>query len=124
MAFDPLQLVYKFTSGDIEPKENYKNSGMCKLMMAYHAKRKLTSDEQKLEDMYFSEISHYEAYHHGIIRLMGWAFNFGPLFKTFLVKHKYNGWLEIKAPGKKFVRRHAASKSHIVRIIELEPAQI
>lgn len=124
MAFEPLSLVYKFVSWDIDPKENYKDNGLCKLMMAYYEKRKLTEEEQKLEDTYFSELWNPDAFRYGTYKLMGWVFNFAPLFKTYLVKRKYEGWVEIKAPNKTFIRRHATSPSYILRIVELEPTQI
>lgn len=106
------------------PKENYKDNGLCKLMQAYYEKRKLTDEEQKLEDMYFSELWNPDAYRSGYYKLMGLKFNFAPLFKTYLVKRKYYGWVEIKAPNKTFIRRHAASPSYILKIVELESAEI
>lgn len=122
MAFEPLSLVYKFVSHDISPKEDYKDHALCKLMQAYSEKRKLTEEEQKWENTYFSELWHSDAYRHGIYKLMGWAFNFAPLFKTYLVKLKYEGWVEMRAPNKTFIRRHATSPSYILRIVELDPA--
>lgn len=124
MAFEPLSLVYKFVSHDISPKEDYKEHPLCKLMQAYSEKRKLTEEEQKWENTYFSELCHHDAYRHGIFKLMGWAFNFAPLFKTYLVKLKYDGWVEMSAPNKTFIRRHAIRPSYILRIVELEPAAI
>lgn len=120
MAFDPLSLVYKFVSWDIDSKETYKDHGLCKLMRAYYDKRKLTEEEQSLENMYFSELWHPNAYRKGTYKLMGWMFNFAPLFKTYLVNIKYEGWVKVKAPNKTFIRRHAAFPSYIIRIVELE----
>ena len=120
MNFDPLSLVYKFVSWEIDPKENYKDCALCKLMKAYYEKRKLTEEEQKWENTYFCELRHYEAYRHGIYKEMGWAFNFVPLFNKYLVKLKYEGWVEICAPNKTFIRRHAVNPSYILRIIKID----
>lgn len=124
MAFEPLSLVYKFVSHDISPKEDYKDHALCKLMKAYSEKRKLTEEEQKWENTYFNELWHPETYHNGIFKLMGWAFNFRPLFKKFLVKFKYDGWREMYAPNRTFIRRNATHSSYILRIVELDPAEI
>ena len=120
MDFEPLTLVYKFVSWEINPKENYKDCTLCKLMKAYYEKRKLTEDEQKLENTYFCELFHSEAYRHGIYKHMGWAFNFAPLFKKYLVKRKYEGWAEMYAPNKTFIRCHATHPSYILRIIDID----
>ena len=125
MAFEPLSLVFKFVSHDLSTKrEDFKDNNLCKLMQAYSEKRKLTEEEQKWEDTYFSELWHSETYRHGIYKLMGWAFNFAPLFKKYLVKLKYEGWVEMSAPNKTFIRRHATTPSRILRIVELDPAEI
>ena len=106
MAFEPI-------------KETYKDDGLCKLMKAYHEKRKLTDEEQSLEDMYFSELWNRDAYRYGTYKYKGFIFDFSPLFKTYLVNRKYEGWFEIKAPNKTFIRRHASNPSYILRIVEL-----
>ena len=120
MTFDPLSLVYKFVSHEIDPKENYKDNNLCKLMQAYYEKRKLTEEEQKWENTYFSELWHPEAYRNGIYKLMGWEFDFTPLFKKYLVKRKYEGWVEMCAPNKTFIRRHATNPSYILKIIDID----
>lgn len=66
----------------------------------------------------FSEIGHSEAYKNGIYRIGGWIFDFRAFFKVYLVKTKYYGWQEQYAPNKTFIRKCAATPSHILKIIE------
>lgn len=121
MDFDPLNHVHKFVPHELSTKkEDYKDCALCKLMVAYNDKRKLTPEEQTFEDRYFSELGHRNAYRNGTYRLMGYEFDFRPFFKKWLVKFKYDGWDELYAPNKTFIRRHATSPSHILQIIELK----
>lgn len=88
----------------------------------YHALRgtietgKLPTEYNKL----FTELHHTEAYQQGIVRQMGWMFDFRPLFKKYLVKWKYLGWKEHYAPNKTFIRRLASAPSHILKILEVD----
>lgn len=121
MNFNPLEHVYKFVTHELSTKkEDYKNHALCKLMVAYNDKRKLTPEEQKFEDMFFSELWHRSAYRNGIYHLMGYEFDFRPFFKKWLVKFKYDGWEEMYAPNKTFITQHAIHPSHILQIIEIK----
>lgn len=78
---------------------------------------KITELEQKQQNL-FSELWHYDSYKNGIVKQMGWAFDFRQFFKLYLVK-THEGWREQYAPNKTFIRKNAITPSHILKIIEL-----
>lgn len=75
-------------------------------------------DRSKNDYSLFSEIGHPEAYQQGIYRLAGYAFNFRPFFKRYLVKTKDCGWREQYAPNKTFIRKCAAFPREIIEILD------
>lgn len=67
----------------------------------------------------FNEIFNYDAYKSGIIKRMGWVFDFRPFFKKYVVKRKYTGWDEQYAYNKTFIRKCSSNPSQILKIIEI-----
>ena len=82
-------------------------------------KRVEAGEELKGEQPLFSELWHHEAYKNGVIKQMGWLFDFRPFFRLYLVKFKYCGWTEVYAPNKTFIRANASTPSHILKIVEV-----
>src|SRR5690606_33258645 len=56
---------------------------------------RLSKEEKEFVASFFSELSRPEAYREGIYRCVGWAVDFRPFLRRFLVSHKYDGWREI-----------------------------
>lgn len=105
-------MIYKFNKESTAKKEN---------QSAYELYKRFENGE-KIENKQplFDELWHSDSYRTGVIRQMGWSFNFREFFKTFLIKTKYGGWEEIVAPNKMFIRVNSVSPSQILKIIELE----
>jgi hypothetical protein len=104
-------MYYKFSSTAIENPEG---------LSAYELyKRVEAGEELKGEQPLFNELCHYEAYRNGVIKQMGWLFDFRPFFRLYLVKFKYEGWQEIYAPNKTFIRVNSSRSSYILKIIEI-----
>lgn len=78
------------------------------------------SDLDNVDKGLFSELWHYETYCHGVIRQMGWLFDFREFFKKYLVKLKYYGWREVYAPNKTAIKYNAVVPSRILRIVEID----
>lgn len=53
----------------------------------------------------------------GYYKLMGWFFDLSPYCKTYLVKEKYYGWQEYKAPNKTCLY-NIIGKHNVLEIIE------
>jgi hypothetical protein len=56
----------------------------------------------------------------GIVKVLGWLFDFKPFLHTYLVKDRFYGWQEVYAPNKTYVREHWGTPSWIVRIEEID----
>lgn len=69
---------------------------------------------------WFDELWYPEAYKTGRFKTGGLIIDFTPLMKTYLVKYKYFGWQEQKAPCKMFIRENSVHPSYILKIVELE----
>lgn len=103
-------IAYKFVSWDIRPLEELKST------LPYRAKVKLLNGEKLTrteKDMLVSSVF----YSFGIIKIGGWAFDFRPYLKTYLVK-QYDRWGEYKAFDKTSLRTILYGK--IQRIIEID----
>lgn len=104
-------MYYKFSSTATENPDGLSAYGLYKRVEA--------GEELKGEQPLFSELWHSEAYRNGVIKQMGWLFDFRPFFRPYLVKLKHYGWLEMYAPNKTFIRANAITPSHILKIVEI-----
>ena len=113
--------VYKFvTDGDFQPVDSYIHSTAHQLMTALNngvSHKDIPSD---LIEKVLSQLWHSETYRNGTYRLMGYAFDFSPFLKSYLVKTKYEGWQEYKAFNKTMLRKFAVIPSQILQIVELK----
>ena len=80
---------------------------------------RLSKEEKEFVASFFSELSRPEAYKEGIYRCVGWAVDFRPFLRRFLVRHKYDGWSEVWAFNKTTLRKNSAYPHHILEIIEI-----
>ena len=107
-------MYYRFSSTAIENPEG---------LSAYELYKRIEAGEKlKGEHPLFNELWHPEAYRNGIIKQLGWVFDFRPFFKLYLVKFKHYGWMEVYAPNKGFIRANASTPSHILKIVEMTEA--
>lgn len=79
----------------------------------------LNEEELANLNIIFNELWHPETYRHGIYKLMGWEFDFSKWLKTYWVKTKYSGIIEIRSFSKMFIRKNASTPSQILKIIEV-----
>ncbi len=104
-------MYYKFSSTAIENPEG---------LSAYELyKRVEAGEELKGKQPLLNGLRQYEAYNNGVIKQMGWIFDFRPFFRLYLVKVKHYGWVEMYAPNKTFIRANAITPSHILKIVEI-----
>ena len=104
------RIAYKFVTWDIRPLEEYK------FTLPYSAKVKLLNGEKltrKEKDMLISTVF----YSFGIIKMGGWAFDFRPYLKTYLVK-QYDEWREYRAFDKTSLKKLISGK--IEKIVEID----
>ena len=111
-------MYYKFNQNCTTAEEQIKTSRIYLVHEKLYSGIRWSQLEPE-EKALFSELWHHDAYTRGMFRLMGWAFDFSELFKTYWVKDKYSGIREIKAPCKTFIREMSAHPSHILKIIEV-----
>lgn len=109
-------MIYKFNQNTIVE---------CEKCTAYKVYKHFENggkfkDLSPLEKSLFNELGHGETYRLGHIRVMGWMFDFSGFFKTYLVKYKYFGWIEQKAPNKTFIRENSVNPSYIIKIMEID----
>lgn len=109
--------IFKFVKHDIPALETLKCAKVYQLMDQLEKGEKPAHD---LIETVFSELWHGETYRNGIYKLSGYAFDFRPYLKTYLVKTKYSGWHELKAFNKGWIRKLAVTPSHILQIVELD----
>ena len=103
-------IAYKFVTWDIRPLEELQST------LPYRAKVKLLNGEKLTraeKDMLVSSVF----YSFGIIKMGGWAFDFRPYLKTYLVK-QYDRWEEYKAFDKTSLR--TILYGTIQRIVEID----
>ena len=102
------RIAFKFVSWDIRPLEEYA------FTLPYRAKVKLLNGEKltrEEKDMLVSSMF----YNFGIIKIGGWAFNFQPYLKKYLVK-QYGSWQEYRAFDKTSLKKVIRGK--IEKIVE------
>lgn len=109
-------MFYKFSKTAIEKPDGLSGYTVYNHFANGGKYSQLSEKEKRL----FSELWHYDAYNHGIIKQMGWCFDFRSFFKKYLVKLKHYGWREQYAPNKTFIRQNAVTPSHVLRIIEID----
>lgn len=103
-------IAFKFVTWDIRPLETYKDT------FAYKARVKLLNGEKLTraeKDMLVSSMF----YNFGVIKMGGWAFDFRPYLKTYLVK-QYDRWQEYMAFDKTSLRTILSGT--IQRIVEID----
>ena len=120
-------MIYKFV-------ENAKDISVIENSMAYKLYQRLeevNGDLKALNDTekgylktVFNELWHHDTYKTGKYKIMGYVIDFSKWLKTYWVSTKYSGIQEIKAFNKTMLRENATSKSHILKIVEIQEDSI
>lgn len=108
-------IIYKFNPQALTTEEQAKSTKEYALMEKLERGEKPTIEELSC----FNELWHSDCYTKGIVRRMGWLYDFRPYMKRFLVNDKYYGWREILSLNKTAIRKLAAMPSHILEIVEI-----
>jgi hypothetical protein len=74
--------------------------------------------KQEIENQ-FGELWNSNTYRYGIVKIAGWQIDYSNWLKTYWIKTKHNGILEVKAFNKTLVRKCSTSPSHILRIVDV-----
>lgn len=116
-------MIYKFT----DTKYNYKKSPYYDLYMYYKeggvynqnaSNHKYTCTWDNGDSKTFTRLD-YELLRTGYKKVMGWVFNFKPLWNKYLVNVKYYGWMEFYAPSKMAIRDVIGNNKIVGKIIQL-----
>lgn len=57
--------------------------------------------------------------YNGIVKLMGWIFDYRNIFNKYVIKHKDYGWFECYGPSKMFIRDYFGN-NNILKIIKID----
>lgn len=101
-------IAYKFVTWDIRPLEELQSTLPYKAKVKLLNGGKLTRTEK---DMLVSSMF----YNFGVIKMGGWAFDFKPYLKKYLVK-QYGSWQEYRAFDKTSLKKGISGK--IEKIVE------
>lgn len=93
-------IVYKFNPSASTTEEQAKATREYAIMEKLERGEKVDISELT----FFSELWHPEGYQYGVVRLMGWLYDFRPYMKRYLVNDKYYGWREIRSFNKTAIR--------------------
>jgi hypothetical protein len=66
----------------------------------------------------FDELFYPDGYNNGIVRQMGYLFDFRGYFKPYIVEFKHYGFRRVYAPNKTHIRKLSCHKSWIIKITE------
>src|SRR5690606_36839975 len=80
---------------------------------------RLSKEEKEFVASFFSELSRPEAYREGIYRRVGWAVNFRPFLRKFLVNIKYDGWSEEWSFNSTTLRKISVRPQHNLEFIKI-----
>ena len=100
--------VYKFVSWDVPPLDQHKGSRAYTYMEKLNNGAKLTRKEKD----FIQDES-------GIIKRMGYAYDFRPYMKKYLVKEDFVGWREAWGFDKTSIRHNHPIPSRIRKIMEM-----
>ena len=108
-------IVYKFNPSASTTE------GQAKATREYAIMEKLERGEKVDvgELTFFSELWNPKGYLCGVVRCMGWLYDFRPYMKRYLVHDKYYGWREIYSLNKTAIRKLSCAPSHILEIVEI-----
>ena len=115
-----VSTVYPFTANPA-PKSELMDSRVyqaLKLLEERKAYSKLTKTEKEFVNNLFTELWNPDAYKYGIIKVRGWAFDFRPFMKKYLVNYRYYGWKEVWSFNKSCIRNNYSTPSHVLEIVE------
>lgn len=115
-------MFYAFVKDPISEEELKKTKPyqMLRLIEGKGGYQKLSLEEKQLVNTLFDELVYYDTYRTGLVKIGGWIIDFTKYLKTYLVKNKFYGWMEIKAFNKTSIRQNAITPSHILNIQELK----
>lgn len=81
---------------------------------------KLTAEEKERLFAIFSELWNPDTYRKGIYRISGWVIDFTEWTKTFWVKTKYHGIIEVRSFSKTMVRKCSCNPNDIIKIVQID----
>ena len=102
-------MIYAFVEKPKGKPENYR---------AFYAMENVKNGKPLGEyENLFDELSHPESYNNGIVRQMGYLFDFRDYFNSYIVEYKHYGLRRVYAPNKTHIRKLSCNKSWIIKII-------
>ena len=108
-------MIYKFVSWEIDPLENLKGTKVFEIYNKLQNGEKLTREEK---DYIFSNLQN-NAYSRTGVPVLGWMFDFSEFLKSYWVKTRNYGILEVYAFDKTSIHNYYGSYE-ILKIVEID----
>lgn len=109
-------MIYAFVEN---PKGNPKSGRQYKIYGYYKNGGKYTKEMKKIHNMGGYSPSTDSLIYDGIVKVMGWIYDYTNIFDKYIVKHKDYGWIECYGPSKMFIRDYFGNHN-ILKIIKID----
>ena len=109
-------MIYAFVEN---PKGNPRTGKQYEIYEYYKNGGKYTEEMKKVHCMGGCSPSTDSLIYDGIVKVMGWIYDYRDIFNKYVVKHKVYGWMECCGPSKMFIRDYF-SNHNILKIIEID----
>lgn len=108
-------MIYAFIEN---PKGDPKTGRQYQIYKYYKNGGKYTKEMKDVHSMGGYSPSTDSLIYDGIVKVMGWVYDYRDIFNMYLVKLKYHGWMECYAPSKMFIRDYFGNH-RVIKIVEI-----
>ena len=109
-------MIYAFVNN---PKGNPKTGRQYNIYKYYKNGGKYTEEMKDIHGMKGYNSSTDSLINNGIVKVMGWIYDYRSFFNKYIVDHKYYGWIECYAPSKMFIRDYFGNHN-VIKIAKLD----
>ena len=109
-------MIYAFVEN---PKGNPRTGKQYEIYEYYKNGGKYTEEMKEKHGMgtYYSQLD--SLIYDGIVKLMGWIYDYRKIFNMYLVKLKHYGWIECYGPCKMFIRDYFGNHN-VIKIVKID----
>ena len=108
-------MIYPFVEN---PKGNPKTGHQYNIYQYYKNGGKYTKEMKDIHCMGGYSPSTDSLINNGIVKVLGWIYDYRDFFNKYVVKHKVYGWIECYGPSKMFIRDYFGSHN-VLKIIKI-----
>ena len=109
-------MIYPFTNS---AQGNPKTGKQYEIYQYYKKGGRYNKEMKKVHNMGGYSPSTDNLIYNGIVKVMGWVYDYRTFFNRYIVKHKAYGWVECFGPCKMFIRDYFGSHN-VLKIIEID----